>query len=263
MLSARYALVKYVICEEKHADGQPHLHAFLQLARKATFKPDMFHLGEFHGHYETARSWRCCEAYCKKDGCYISNQDINAARHKKASLNKELLAMDPKEAVDQGYIGVITLPQFLKAKRAYENLKDVPVLLDRSCFWIYGEPRLGKSYACRVAYPELYEKAQNKWWDGYDGEDVVLIDDFDKQGACLGHLLKIWADNYRFNAEIKGGMVRPCYTTLLVTSNYTPDQIFKDDAELCEAVTARFKVIKLENRAGQAALIQKIQEHNN
>ena len=55
MLSARYALVKYVICEEKHADGQPHLHAFLQLARKATFKPDMFHLGEFHGHYETAR----------------------------------------------------------------------------------------------------------------------------------------------------------------------------------------------------------------
>ena len=78
---------------------------------------------------------------------------------------------------------------------------------------------------------------------------VRLVDDFDKQGACLGHLLKIWADNYRFNAEIKGGMIRPCYTTLLVTSNYTPDQIFKDDAELCEAVTARFKVIKLENRA--------------
>lgn len=263
MLSARYALVKYVVAEELHADGQPHLHAFLQLARKATFKADMFDLGEFHGHYEPARSWRCCEAYCKKEGCYISNQDINAARHKKASLNKELIAMDPKEAVEQGYIGFCALPSFLKAKREWKNLQDVPVLLERSCFWIYGEPRTGKSYACRSAFPELYEKAQNKWWDGYQGETAVLLDDFDKQGACLGHLLKIWADNYRFNAEVKGGMVRPCYTTLLVTSNYTPDQIFKDDEELCEAVTARFKLIKLEDRAGQAALIQKIQKKNN
>ena len=256
-------IVEYVIAEELHDDGQPHLHAFIKLAKKVRFAQAAFDLGEYHGHYEPAKSWRAVAAYCKKEGNYISNIDLDAARHMKAKKNLDLINMDPKEAVQQGYIGFCSLPMFLKAKREWKNLEEVPLLIERKCYWIYGEPRLGKSYACRVAFPELYEKAQNKWWDGYQGESAVLIDDFDKQGACLGHLLKIWADNYRFNAEIKGGMVRPCYTTLLVTSNYTPDQIFKDDAELCDAVTSRFKVIKLENRAGQAALIQKIREKNN
>ena len=263
LLSARFRLVKYVIAEELHADGQPHLHAFLQLASRTEFKPAMFDLEEYHGNYQTAKSWRCVEAYCKKDGNYITNEDIDSARHKKAKRNMELINMDPKDAVQQGYIGFCALPSFLKAKREWKNLEKVPLHLDRCCYWIYGEPRTGKSYACRSAYPELYEKPQNKWWDGYHGETAVLLDDFDKQGACLGHYLKIWADNYRFNAEVKGGMLRPCYTVLLVTSNYTPDQIFTDDKELCDAIVARFKVIKLENRAGQAELLRKIRPENN
>ena len=89
------------------------------------------------------------------------------------------------------------------------------------------------------------------------------MDDLDKTGACLAHYMKIWADGYAFNAEIKGGMVRPRYTTLLVTSNYLPEDIFTDDAELVAAIRRRFKVIMLEDRAGQAALIQKIQGKNN
>ena len=263
MLSDRYRLDKYVIAEEKHADGQPHLHAFLKLFARKKFNAAMFDLGEYHGNYQPAKSWRCVEQYCKKDGNYITNEDIDNARHKKAKRNMELIKMDPKEAVEGGYIGFCALPSFIKAKREWKNLEEVPLFIERKCFWIWGEPRLGKSYACRSAYPELYEKPQNKWWDGYQGETAVLLDDFDKQGACLGHYLKIWADNYRFNAEVKGGMLRPCYTVLMVTSNYTPDQIFTEDKELCDAIAARFQVIKLENRAGQDELLRKIRTKNN
>ena len=139
----------------------------------------------------------------------------------------------------------------------------VPDVLEKDCWWIHGSAGVGKSYACRKAFPGIYCKTQNKWWDGYNGEDAVLLDDFDKHGACLAHYLKIWADGYAFNAEIKGGMVRPRYHTLLVTSNYLPEDIFLDDAELLAAIKRRFKVITLENRAGQDALIQKIQQKNN
>ena len=43
--------------------------------------------------------------------------------------------------------------------------------------WIYGPSRIGKSHFVRAAETdpvtaklELYVKAQNKWWDGYEGE---------------------------------------------------------------------------------------------
>lgn len=261
-LQAKLDLLDYVVAEEKHEDGSPHLHCFLKLATKFYWNakkfPRYWDVEGYHPHVETARSWKCCAAYCKKEGCFLSSIDVDAARHKKAAHNKEMLAMDPKDAVDQGYCSLLALPTLLKAKRAYENLAPVPLLIERKCYWIWGPPRAGKSYACRAAYPELYEKPQNKWWDGYNGETAVLLDDFDKAGACLGHYLKIWADGYRFNAECKGGMLRPCYTVLLLTSNYRPEDIFSEDKELCAAVAARFQLIELADRAGQDTLIKKI-----
>lgn len=266
-LKAKVDVQEYVVASELHQDGNPHLHAFIalrgQLLWNAKKNPDFWDVDGHHPNVQIARSWKCCIAYCKKDGDFITNIDLDAARAKKAAHNAKLLELDPKKAVDDGYIGLCALPMLLKAKRDYANLEEVPLHLERKCFWIYGKARVGKSHACRDAYPEIYEKAQNKWWDSYQGETAVLLDDFDKAGACLGHYLKIWADNYRFNAEVKGGTIRPCYTVLLVTSNYTPDQIFTDDKELCDAVTARFKMIKLENRAGQEELIRKIRPENN
>ena len=262
-LSAKWKIVEYVICEEKHQDGDAHLHAFLKLDHRVNFKASMFDVAGYHGNYQVAKSWRAVQAYVKKDGDYITNIDLDAARAKKAAHNAKLLELDPKKAVDEGYIGLCALPMLLKAKRAYANLDAVPDVLERDCWWIHGPAGAGKSYACRVAFPGLYCKPQNKWWDGYNGENVVLMDDFDKTGACLAHYMKIWADGYSFNAEIKGGMVRPRYDTLLVTSNYLPEDIFKDDEELCAAIRRRFKVIALDDRAGQAALIQKIQKKNN
>jgi len=46
--------------------------------------------------------------------------------------------------------------------------------------WCYGAPGTGKShYAREISGDSLYLKPQNKWFDGYTGQENILIDDFD------------------------------------------------------------------------------------
>lgn len=253
-------IVEYVICEEEHEDGSPHLHAFVKLAKKIRFSQAAFDLLSHHGHYEPAKSWAAVKRYVTKEDNYISNIDIDAAVKKKSKGVKEknalMLAKTPKELVDDGDISLLMLPQLLKAKRAYDRAAKPPKHIPRKCYWIWGPPRAGKSYVVREMFDDIYEKPQSKWWDGYAGEDVVLLDDMDKHGECLGHLLKIWADNYRFLAETKGDNIYPTYTKFIITSNYQIGDIF-GDKEIREAVMCRFVVINLINRDGQS-VVEKI-----
>lgn len=124
----------------------------------------------------------------------------------------------------------------------------IPEDLDKDsidCYWYVGAPGTGKTYASRHDFEgEIYYKNANKWWCGYRDQPVVVIDDFSLSHACLGYHLKIWAQEYAFIAEIKCGAmcIRP--KTIVVTSNYTIEEIFKEDKELREAIKRRFKVVR-------------------
>lgn len=111
----------------------------------------------------------------------------------------------------------------------------------RLSFWIVGPPGIGKSYSVRNSFKDVYIKESNKWWDGYINQKVVLIDDFDS--FSLSHYLKIWADNYKFLGEIKGGVVECIYNVLFITSNYYIEEIFNGQA-LIQALKRRFNVIE-------------------
>jgi len=134
--------------------------------------------------------------------------------------------------------------------RYYSSLKRIAVdhmprmeRLEKPCgVWIYGEAGTGKSRSVNDAYPELFPKPKSIWWDGYNGEQVVLLDDVDIYDVKLGGLLKHWSDCYPFIGESKGfsRKIRPI--KFFVTSQYRIEDIWCD-IPTQEALKRRFHVI--------------------
>ena len=106
---------------------------------------------------------------------------------------------------------------------------------------------MGKSRKARADYPEFYPKLCNKWWDGYQGQKSVIMDDVGMDHKCLGQQLKLWGDRYGVILETKGGAVSNNFDTIVVTSQYTIEQIWHDDPKTIEAITRRYKVIHMNN----------------
>jgi hypothetical protein len=249
------------VSHEHHKDDGDHLHALVQYAEKfCTTKANFFDLEDdedanaYHGNYQGAKDAQNVLDYIKKDkdfieeGMFLTNSASDV--QKRAVLNKMVIDTPLNELVDSGQISLFNYQQLRQAKMLYTlDSLVVPEYMPKTCYWIYGSTGIGKSRWVRSNHPGFFNKSQNKWWDGYNGEKVVLIDDFDHSGNALGHLLKIWADCYSFSAEIKGGTIKPVIDTFIITSQYTPFGIWckgddgkNHDVEMKDAILRRFQI---------------------
>lgn len=71
------------------------------------------------------------------------------------------------------------------------------------------------------------------------------MDDIGKEHHILGQQLKIWTDRYGCILETKGGAVVDDYQWFIVTSQYSIDEIWEDQATR-DALHRRFKVIHMD-----------------
>ena len=118
--------------------------------------------------------------------------------------------------------------------------------------WYWGEPGTGKSRKAREENPDAYIKSQNKWFDGYGGEKVIILDDLDTN--ALGHHLKIWADRYACPGEVKGSTVNLVHEKIIITSNYSIDDLWPEDEQMRDAIKRRFKVTHFNKPIGGMAV---------
>lgn len=109
-------------------------------------------------------------------------------------------------------------------------------------YWLWGVPGAGKTHYARTKFTDIYVKSQNKWFDGYNGQQSIILDDYDC-GKFLGHYLKIWCDRWACSGEVKGGTVHLRHHYFIITSNYSIEEMFSEDTSMQEAIRRRCEVI--------------------
>lgn len=114
----------------------------------------------------------------------------------------------------------------------------------RQCWIFTGPTATGKSRrAWEEAGLDAYPKdPRTKFWDGYQGEKHVVMDEF-RGGIDISHLLR-WLDRYPLRVEIKGASTISRMECMWITSNLTVDQWWPQlDAETLDAFKRRVNIV--------------------
>lgn len=257
-----------IVCHENHHETEgEHLHAWVKFSSKQRIGRgkwgSLFDWGDIHGNYAkvtcSTRSIADTVKYVMKDGdTLVWNCDPEALMnpgksHVRKYDNEKILNTPMKQLVDEGVINIKDVSAYQRGIAAYKLL-DKPGL-KKKCrgIWLVGPAGCGKSTWAKALGDHLggfYEKAQNKWWDGYEGEKVVILDDLDTE--TLLHYLKKWADKFPCKGEVKGATVWLHHDWFVVTSNFCIRDIVEktgDPEHFYDAVKRRFHELVLPSGA--------------
>lgn len=259
--------VKFMVMETEIAPttGTPHIQGYVHFGVKMSWPK----LRKFKACYwsKAKGTDEQCDDYCSKDytngvvGCRHfrwGEMDSAANQGKRGGEARKAMWDAAKNAAIEGKLDEVPsdilishLGNLKKLRNEFRKPQpDLDGELGDHFVWIHGSPRCGKSSFARAvknAVPgrRMYVKiTENKWWDDYDNENLVLIDDFSKETAkCLGAKFKNWFDRYGFRAEVKGCSQMIRFPFGIITSNYRIDECEWLDTVTMEAVKARFREI--------------------
>lgn len=242
--------------------GTPHHQGFVVFKQQKRIA----NLKDINGlaHWEIANGTNQQAAdYCKKEGdflefgvCPLDPQKKATPAGNKANKEKWRAINDKAKEGDLEWIDVNHPKVF---NQSYRNLKQMktdymkrkPDLEGPCGVWYHGEAGVGKTTLISQKYPGAYlKRAQNKWFDGYQGEDVVVIDDIDLTHTYMAYELKKLADAFCYMVEVKNSSMYIRPSRCVVTSQYTIREIWKDDPQTIAALERRFNqvLVTKENR---------------
>lgn len=130
---------------------------------------------------------------------------------------------------------------------------------------LFGSTGTGKTYAAvnLIAQNTDYfiltapsAKNSQLWFDGYQGQHILIIDDFNGDCIPFNYMLRL-LDVYAMPVQIKGGFVWATWTLVVITTNTFPAAWYTsvNTAPLCRRLTQRGSEIRLVEHQGAYKLM--------
>jgi len=221
--------VRYRIYQVETGDtGTVHFQGYLECKPASTLAELKRLCGFDRAHFERARGTREENAaYCSKEegrvaGPYIEGNPISQ-QGKRSDLLRLKAVIDgggrDRDLADESFGSYIRYHKGLDRYRnvVYGDRKDKPLVLV-----YFGPAGSGKTRrASEACSEETYFKNPNRWWDGYQGEKVVVWDDFSGEQISFRELLRI-IDRYPYRGEVKGGFVNVNPDVIIFTADCHP-----------------------------------------
>lgn len=226
-----------------------HLQGFCNLSKPLRFNAIKKHLDN-RIHIEKANgSDEQNQTYCSKSGDVFEKGKPDK-KGKRNDLQPLISAIQSGEsnitAIAQGYPDVYI--RYYRGIRDYiSKMHPVPHRHEKTeVFYFWGPPGTGKSKSAlerarNIDETSIYYKPRGLWWDGYEQQTSVIIDDF-YGWIKYDEMLKI-CDRYPYKVQIKGGFQEFTSKFIFITSNVDTKDLYKfpgyDTAALERRITQK------------------------
>lgn len=230
--------------EKAPSTGKEHWQGYVELKNASRMKKAQKEIGHAGAHMETRKgtAWQAYQ-YCIKadtaagDDYFVYGKEPKE-EHKGQGRRTDLeslalAAIEGKkiQEMDEKHPGAM-----LKYDKNYIRMQQRHIKQRKfktEVIVIYGPTGAGKSKIINDLAPEAYWQ-EGQWWDGYCGEQDVIIDDINAGAQTRTFWLRLF-DRYPLKVPYKGGMSEFVSKRIFVTTCARPEWIL-DDPEMLRRV---------------------------
>lgn len=225
----------YCMQQEKCPNtGKLHWQGYIEFFKPMRYNAIKDILGDKAVHLEKRRGTAVqASDYCKKVESSVPNTLVEFG-----SMSNQGERIDIYEAVDDIRHGHNTeahdvyLMRYPRGYMAVKEKYDLPPRRDDiKIVYIYGPSGTGKTRYAWQTYPEAYGMRDygTVWLDQYKGEKVIIVDEF-VGNTPIRDMLQL-CDRYPLRLPVKGGHVSVHASTIVITSNAHPEQVYSNTTQ--------------------------------